>query len=509
MSDINSIIKQIENIGETSKTVSDVKRYIKAIFSEITEEEKQEIMKRLTIRRIKYTEKQKANLMNINYFIVGIKCKTEKEIEKIFKERKTETKRKKAEVKKERKRKEKEEDERKIKENIEDKKEELTAEEEAELKKKFKGKSIDETKKIIKNNKDPKTMNIVKKFWRAIGILAVTSGLIRAIWTRAQKDAKNKRVYDTEQGVDSTKNDTIAKITITPPPTDKFTIEKLQQSIAQEKLQGVSYENIMTTVENIPNLKTKTQIMDLLEAGNIVGIQEFYGMKKTSEYTSNKATGILDKNTLHKMQNPLLGLVGQEITNNANIPNDVKEIYQEFLNGQISNDNLAYLILSKKTCKEYLFDKDNKLIDIQTILIGADIGNKGEFMPYDHYKVTGGKKIYIKGAKINRNTPTGLFKVKKTIELSSDYKIDGPKRGINIVPIDAQGNEEVRFKYTQWGLAIHPIYQQPSNPKKYENAMKSASIQDNSITHGCPNIEGFGTAFDNLELWSKVVICTE
>jgi hypothetical protein len=256
----------------------------------------------------------------------------------------------------------------------------------------------------------------------------------------------------------------------------------------------------MTTVENISNLKIKIQIMDLLETGNIVGIQELYGMKKKSEYTSNKATGILDKNTLHKIQNPLLGLVGQEIINNANIPNDVKEIYQKFLNGQISNDNLAYLILSKKTCKEYLFDKDNKLLDIQTILIGADIGNKGEFMPYDHYKVAGGKKIYIKGAKINRNTPTGLFKVKKSIELSSDYKIDGPKRGINIVPIDAQGNEEARFKYTQWGLAIHPIYQQPSNPKKYENAMNSASIQDNSITHGCPNIEGFGTAFDNLEL---------
>lgn len=256
----------------------------------------------------------------------------------------------------------------------------------------------------------------------------------------------------------------------------------------------------MTTVENIANIKIKTQIVKLLKAGDIIAIQELYGMKKTSEYTSNKATGILGKNTLHKIQNPLLGLLGQEVINNVNIPNDVKEIYKEFVTGQISNDNLAYLILSKKTCKEYLFDKDNKLLDIQTILIGANLGNKSQFMPYDHYKISGGKKIYIKGAKINRNTPTGLFKVKKTIDLSSDYKVDGPKRGINIVPIDAQGNEEARFKYKQWGLVIHPIYEPPSNPKKYENAMNSASIQDNSITHGCPNINGFGTAFDNLEL---------
>lgn len=93
-------------------------------------------------------------------------------------------------------------------------------------------------------------------------------------------------------------------------------------------------------------------------------------------------------------------------------------------------------------------------------------------MPYEYYKVEGGKKKYVRG-EINRNTPTGLFKVKKTIDLSANYNVDGPKRGINIVPIDPQGNEEERFKYKQWGLAIHPMYQPPSNPEKYENAMAS------------------------------------
>jgi len=399
-----------------------------------------------------------------------------------------------------------------IKKNIESNKTKISKEEETKIKKAFQGKSRKEIKENIKIKNNPELMKIIKKIGLGLGILTISSGLIRAIWTQAQKDAKSKRVYDTEQGIDPKKNDSNVEESneweITPPLEEKLTTEKLQQSIAPEKLQGVTYENIMNTVENITNPKTKGQVINLLKWGDIVGVQELYGMKISSEYSSNKATWILDKNTIKKMSNPLFGLAGQEFIDNENIPNEVKEIYQEFLNGQISNDNLAYLILSKKTCKEYLFDKDNKLLDIQTILIGADLGNKNQFMPYDHYKVAGNKKIYVRG-KINRNTPTGLFKVKKTIELSSDYKIDGPKRGINIVPIDAQGNEEVRFKYTQWGLAIHPIYQQPSNPKKYENAMKSASIQDNSITHGCPNIEGFGTAFDNLELWSKVVICTE
>jgi hypothetical protein len=93
--------------------------------------------------------------------------------------------------------------------------------------------------------------------------------------------------------------------------------------------------------------------------------------------------------------------------------------------------------------------------------------------------------------------------------LWANYKVDGPKRGINIVPIDLQGNEEERFKYKQWGLAIHPIYQPPSNPEKYEEAIKSGSVEDNSVTHGCPNIQGFGVLYDQLSVGSKVYICTE
>jgi hypothetical protein len=45
-------------------------------------------MKKLTERRIKYTEKQKNNLTNINFFIANIKCKTKAEINEILKEHK-------------------------------------------------------------------------------------------------------------------------------------------------------------------------------------------------------------------------------------------------------------------------------------------------------------------------------------------------------------------------------------------------------------------------------------
>jgi hypothetical protein len=152
MSNINTIIQQIEELGETTKTVSGITKNLKDIFAEINEEEKQEIMKKLTIRRIKYTEKQKANLKNINYFIAGIKCKTEDEIEKIFKERKVETKKEKKEAKAERKREEKQEDERqkqaKTKAKEENKKKEREDDEkQKQAKAKAKAKEEDEKKK--------------------------------------------------------------------------------------------------------------------------------------------------------------------------------------------------------------------------------------------------------------------------------------------------------------------------------------------------------------------------
>ncbi len=375
-------------------------------------------------------------------------------------------------------------------------------EEEEEIKKTFQGKSLEESTKIIQTDKDWKINKIIKKIWIAMGIITITSWLIRAIWTRAQKDAKNKRIYETEQGVDEKKIEEKK-------PEDKFTINKLQNSIQKERLHGITYENIMDAIQNISNTEIQKKIIILLKTGNVIWLQEFYGMKKNSEYTSNKATGNMDVNTLNKIRNPLFGLIGKYILNNTDIPNDIKEIYQKFIIGEISNNKLTYLILSKNTCTQYLFSKDHELVDKQTILIGGNIGNHTDFMPYQYYKLENGKKNYVRW-EINKNTPTGLFKVKKIIEnLSSWYKVDGPKRGINIVPINIQGDEEERFKYKQWGMAIHPIYEPPNNPEKYEKAIESNWIEDNSITHGCPNIQNFGIIFDQLALGSKVYICSE
>ncbi|MCX6825425.1 MAG: hypothetical protein NTY80_04370 [candidate division SR1 bacterium] len=387
-------------------------------------------------------------------------------------------------------------------------------EEEKKLMKEFENKSVEEISKIVEKEKDnPKMKNLFNKIRKSALILGIAGGLIGGIYEIAKKNAKKNRVYETETPVDKKiikapekKKDQAKKLPDAPPPEEKFNVEKLQKHIPQNKLENIEYQEIISAVENISNAEIKKQVTSLLEAGDIVGLQEMYGMKRNSEYTSNQARGIIDQNTLNKIKNPLFGLKGQELLNNAEIPNDVKETYKSFLDGKISNEDLAYFILSKKTCKAYLFNKEHKLINDQKILIGENVGEEGEFTPYPYYKVSDNSKVYLRSPVINKNTPTGLFTTKKIIDIGDDFKVDGPKKGINIIPITNDGDAEERFKYHQWGIAIHPIYKTPGDPEKYENALKSIGIEDNSVTHGCPNVENFGIVFDNLSLGSRVYI---
>lgn len=381
--------------------------------------------------------------------------------------------------------------------------------EEKKLMEVFKDKSISEIRSLIKKERNkPKMKKLYNKIRKTMIILGITWGLARWIWTLAKKDAKNKRVYETEQWVDQKEDNPAQTGDIWDDQKEKIMLDTLQKSIPQNMLNGVEHKEIIDAVMTITNEEIQTQVIDFLKAGNVIWLQELYGMKRNSEYTSNKATGIIDQNTLNKIKNPLFGLQGEELLNHPDISDDVKEAYTEFLNNKISNDGLPYLILSKKTCKQYLFSKDNTLIHDQTILIGKDIGKDGEFIPYDHYTLSNGKFVYVRWA-INTNTPTGLFKVKKIVDLGNKYKADGPPRGINIVPITVKWVEEERFKYKQWGIMIHPIYQTPGDPEKYEKAIESASIDDNGISHGCPNIKDFGIVFDQLPIGGKVYIATE
>jgi len=57
------------------------------------------------------------------------------------------------------------------------------------------------------------------------------------------------------------------------------------------------------------------------------------------------------------------------------------------------------------------------------------------------------------------------------------------------MPIDitTQKKDNSRYETNKYTLEIHPVYQPPENPDKYENAIESPETDDNTISHGCIN----------------------
>jgi len=98
-------------------------------------------------------------------------------------------------------------------------------------------------------------------------------------------------------------------------------------------------------------------------------------MKENSEFTNNRATGKMNKATLEKLANPFLMLDHNEILNNPNIPQDVKDAHNKFFDGQYPTNAVAYIIVSKRDMNEYLFTADHHLLKRYPILAGTQPGN--------------------------------------------------------------------------------------------------------------------------------------
>lgn len=153
--------------------------------------------------------------------------------------------------------------------------------------------------------------------------------------------------------------------------------EHKQKEKIKEKtdiIEDVSMQEVWNAVNSMQNEELQSQVTKYLKSKQIIKLQELLGMKKNSEYASNRATGVLDKNTIERIKDPLLGLKGIEVLNSDEITDGVKNAYKQFMNNEIDNHDKPYLIISKKKCRQYLFTSDHKLINSQAMLLGEDIG---------------------------------------------------------------------------------------------------------------------------------------
>ena len=184
----------------------------------------------------------------------------------------------------------------------------------------------------------------------------------------------------------------------------------LPNCIPQDKLDGVSYKDIAEALGNMRESQTlQDNIMEMIMQWNILGIQKYLGMKENSEFTNNRATGKMNKATLDKLNNPFLMLDHNEILNNPNIPQDVKDAHNKFFNGIYPTNAVGYIIVSKRDMNEYLFTADHHLLRRYAILVGTQPGN-----------------TEYKWAK-NPDTPIGLYRLNDIRDDSKNYHaVDGP-----------------------------------------------------------------------------------
>lgn len=147
-------------------------------------------------------------------------------------------------------------------------------------------------------------------------------------------------------------------------------------------------------------------------------------------------------------------------------------------------------------------------MSIQNTLIGGDIGQTGEFMPYEYYFDENGQQIYHRND-INTDTPEGYFMAWMHRPLNAnDYyinmtnnqqNISKSPEAIIIMPIQIQTKQyDPRFDGTKYKLGIHPIFKPKENKEKYKEAINSKTIKDNTCTHGCLNNKKYGILYDNI-----------
>ena len=98
----------------------------------------------------------------------------------------------------------------------------------------------------------------------------------------------------------------------------------------------------MDAVNAIADKDIRIRVIKDIELGDIESAQEIFGMKKKTQYKSNRASGIIDALTLERFQDPLFNLSGDSLLARKDIPLDVKEVYKEFLHGNYENDSLNF-----------------------------------------------------------------------------------------------------------------------------------------------------------------------
>lgn len=147
---------------------------------------------------------------------------------------------------------------------------------------------------------------IKESYSRLKNLYETTSNKTEVIPNAINVDAKK---IDTQPQKIETPNE-VAKVTT-------FSIENkelrtiITDLLPKKELNGpktpeISVDLVINTVNKIQDKEARETIQDLLKQGIVILAQEHMGMRQESRFSDNRATGILDQETLNRMQLPRL-----------------------------------------------------------------------------------------------------------------------------------------------------------------------------------------------------------
>jgi len=413
--------------------------------------------------------------------------------------------------------------------------------------KSLKWKDKEETKKNVEKaiNEDPEFKDIWrifrKKYWGKISryiLIAVIVLLASGVWyfwwhglqeyRKGQKIKKFKEEQKEIQRQDSIaenerkqKPDTVKKIDPLPPDPTKITMNELKYYVPIDKLDNLDtayYQQLMDVLNAMDSSDVKIRLIDFLKKWNIIWAQEYFGMFTNSEYKSNKATGIIDANTLLRFSDPMFRLSGDDILNHPNIPLDVKSKYKELIeNWQRNKKNVPWSIISKTDCRSYLFNVSNQLINVQDVCLWLQkweakflifvtmTTQAGRYIIQNNTRRAdkGGEEIYI---------PT--FRTRDG-KIQIDETDDGTNRSplLDLVPIDIQTWQIDPSRYdSRCNIAVHSMVE---NNIKYpvfdyrKEVFESRDVTKRRCTWGCVCLSDYAIVHDNTGIGALVFVTGE
>ena len=271
-------------------------------------------------------------------------------------------------------------------------------------------------------------------------------------------------------------------------------LKLLEASLSKDKLNWISYQEILDAVDWFRDNELKKVFMYHLLNNNIIAAQKVMWLELDcdSRYPDYKAWSKLWKSELNKIKK--LGNVrkylGQdEIMANSWIPQDVKDIYMKFVNWELNHKWKQYSILSKTDFNIYFFSNNHRLLSRQNTLIGSEVGD------HQNNPMAG-----------SRTTPGGLYEVWRAVDKTTSGQSFFVKYGthyIILIPLN--------WQYTiseQYTMGIHGTYEKdPSRDQK----IKSKNAKDRRESNGCINVEdaSFGEVYNQLKLGNILFITPE